>query len=40
MESGVYEKVLEFLVEHPQEAKAIISKIIDASRAREAQHVK
>ena len=36
VESSVAEKLQEFLVEHPIEAKAISEKIIDAARAREA----
>lgn len=36
VESTLSEKMQEFLLEHPTEAKAITSKIIDASRAREA----
>jgi len=36
VESVVSEKLEEFLLEHPQQAKAIASKIIEAARAREA----
>jgi DNA gyrase subunit B len=36
VESSVGKKLQEYLLEHPKEAKAIIMKIMDASRAREA----
>ena len=36
VESTISEKLQEFLLEHPTEARAITAKIIDASRAREA----
>jgi DNA gyrase subunit B len=36
VEQAVYEKLSEFLLEHPNEARAIASKVVDAARAREA----
>jgi len=36
VESGVGEKLSEFLLENPKEAKAITDKVVEASRAREA----
>ncbi|MCG6868249.1 MAG: DNA topoisomerase (ATP-hydrolyzing) subunit B [Gammaproteobacteria bacterium] len=36
VESAMSEKVGEFLLEHPGEAKAIVGKVVEASRAREA----
>lgn len=36
VESGLAEKLAEFLAEHPADAKAITAKIVDAARAREA----
>jgi len=36
VESAVNEKLNDFLLEHPQEAKAICAKVVEAARAREA----
>jgi len=36
VETAVADKLGDFLLEHPQEAKAIVGKILDAARAREA----
>ena len=36
VEAAIAEKLNDFLLEHPAEARAIVSKIIDAARAREA----
>jgi len=36
VEQAMSGKIEEFLLEHPQEAKAIVSKIVDAARARDA----
>ena len=36
VESAMVGRLEDFLLEHPQEAKAIVSKIVDAARAREA----
>src|SRR6202044_1540727 len=36
VENAVGNKLHEFLLEHPQEAKAIVAKIMEAARAREA----
>jgi DNA gyrase subunit B len=36
VESAVAQRIEEFLLEHPQEARAIVNKILEAARAREA----